>query len=203
MKCVKNDPLSRYLILYQSLVSASIQNVRQTKAKKQKQQKTAKYESNISPHIENMLRRKWQMAFASIMAQTYKAANVIFPAVWSFKQDDDKQRVGSSKQRKHDNGDNVRDGSHITQRKQCSKLKAWALTNPLPAIMVLPPFKYIWFEAGESEACISTFFKSLDSLKADSRIDMQTNTNLLRHAVYDFFLAVVMICLRFARFVVV
>lgn len=134
---------------------------------KQKQQKIAKYESNISPHIENMLRRKWQMAFASIMAQTYKAANVIFPAVWLFKQDDDKQRFGSSKQRKHDNGDIVRDSSHITQRKQCNKLKAWALTNPLAAIMVLPPFKYIWFEAGESEACISTFFKSSDSLKAE------------------------------------
>lgn len=38
------------------------------KQKKQKQQKTAKYELNIPPPIENMLRRKWQMAFASIMA---------------------------------------------------------------------------------------------------------------------------------------
>lgn len=63
------------------------------------------------------------------MAKTYKAANVIFPAVWSFKWNDDKQHVGSSEQRKHDNGDNVRDSSHITLRKQGNKLKAWALTN--------------------------------------------------------------------------
>lgn len=64
------------------------------------------------------------MVFASIMAQTYAAANVIFPAVRSFKKDDDKQLVGTSEQRKHDNRDHVTDSSHIIQRKQCNKLKA-------------------------------------------------------------------------------
>lgn len=88
LNVLKNDPLLCYLILHQYLVSGSVQNVQQTKAKnppRKQQQKTAKYESNISPHIEDMLRRKWQKAFASTMAQSYEAANVIFPAVWSFK----------------------------------------------------------------------------------------------------------------------
>lgn len=132
------------------------------------------------------------------MAQSYAATNAAFPAVWSFKQDDDKQRVGTSEQRKHDNGDNVRDSSHITTRKQRNKLKAWALTNPLPDMMFLLPFKWISVEAGESD----TESDRSDSLGEERHIDMHKNTELLRHAACGSCLAVAMICLRFARFLV-
>lgn len=57
------------------------------------------------------------------MVKAYAAANIMLPTVRSFEGDGDKQHVGTSEQRKNENGSNVKDSSQIRKRKECNKLK--------------------------------------------------------------------------------
>lgn len=57
------------------------------------------------------------------MVKAYSAANIMLPTVRLFEGDGDKQHVGTSEQRKNENGSNVKDSGQIRKSVISSSIK--------------------------------------------------------------------------------